>query len=683
MKGPIPTGVLAQALGDRIGGRRVRAAVFTTYSFDPGFFELHVLPVLFDQPFRQADKLKRIQLEDALRDLDHVAVYFDQTALAADGGPAQLDYRRIDIRRRTGVFHPKLVLVLVEETDPELEGMQSLVVGISSANLTRAGWWENVECAHFEEIGARDLEDERVSWRSDLMKLLVGIRNSSGSGEDHGALEEIRTFLRRQTNPATFSRAKAGGRWHTRIFYGQDKLANWLRELRLDGREWNLEIVSPFFPPAGAGPLEGLLESLAPRETRVYLPQDPETRAALVSEKTYRAIEEVGAKWSVLPGELLSRGRSTDLGRQPPRRVHAKTYRLWSKEHGDIQILGSVNLSAAAHGHSRSGNFEAAWLVDVSDSGLPRRWWLRPLDRPVETFVEKADDEREGHDRLGLDLSLRFDWGARTLSYRFGEPTPCGVAVGLASGRPLFSFTAKPSTEWRPVPTADVDDLAQVLRSTTLFRATARDLDWTILVREENLAYRPSLLETLTPEEILEYWALLTPEQRAVFLEKRIEASLEGLPVGGNENQPAPSKLFDGFAGIFHAFGCLRRHVAEAIAEDRPREAESRLFGAKYDSLPSLLRKTLDRREAKDEKHDPINAYVTFLCARQLWDGVRREHADFVAERRKTAADLEQLLGACTELRGEVGLDADEGEAFLDWYERSFLTEAARVGVSR
>ncbi len=46
-KGEVPQAVLAEQLGEAIAGRKVRAAVFTTFCFDPGFFELHVLPTLF------------------------------------------------------------------------------------------------------------------------------------------------------------------------------------------------------------------------------------------------------------------------------------------------------------------------------------------------------------------------------------------------------------------------------------------------------------------------------------------------------------------------------------------------------------------------------------------------------------------------------------------------------------
>ena len=106
--------VLSERLRDLIGNRRVKAAVFTTFSFDPGFFELHVLPTLFDFPFHHAEKVKRLQLEDQLQGVDDVSVYYDTTALLQDAMPAQLDFRRIGVRIGTGVFHPKLVMLLVE-----------------------------------------------------------------------------------------------------------------------------------------------------------------------------------------------------------------------------------------------------------------------------------------------------------------------------------------------------------------------------------------------------------------------------------------------------------------------------------------------------------------------------------------------------------------------------------------
>ncbi|HKJ84596.1 MAG TPA: hypothetical protein VKA06_00900, partial [Spirochaetia bacterium] len=120
MSRTVPTSVLSDALAEAIGGRRVRTALFTTFSFDPAFFELHVLPLLFDRAFSQVEKVARAQLEEAVRELDHLAVIYDRAALSQDAAPATLDVRRIDVRHPTGAFHPKLVLLLVDEPpDPD------------------------------------------------------------------------------------------------------------------------------------------------------------------------------------------------------------------------------------------------------------------------------------------------------------------------------------------------------------------------------------------------------------------------------------------------------------------------------------------------------------------------------------------------------------------------------------
>ena len=677
MTADLPTGVLSQQLGDLIAGRRVRAALFTTFAFDPGFFELHVLPLLFPIPFRQADKVKRIQLEDALRDVAHLAVYFDQTAIARDCEPAQLDYRRIDVRRRTGVFHPKIVCLLVEkprEEDEEHGGPHlSLLVGVLSANLTRAGWWENVECAHFEEISDRDVDDSRVSFRTDLLGLLGEVRRAAGAGEDQGALEAVRHFLLHRTQKRGFSNVSSQGRWFTRIFYGQKRFSDWLCDLRLDRTEWNLEVVSPYFPAAGVTPLAELIELLEPRETRIHLPVDADG-SALVSAETYEQVQELGAVWSALPTEFVSRGRGADAARQPPRFVHAKIYRLWGKGVGEVLIIGSVNLTDAAHSHRRAGNLEAAWLVDTFDS-WPQRWWLRPVEWEPEHFSGEAEGEDAESRDDGLDLSLRFDWGSLVLEYRLRQDAAAVVRICSTSGTALEELRAEPGDTWQLAPTALAQALHEHLASSSLVVARSEEREWLLLVREENVAHRPSILSRLTPEEILEYWSLLTPEQRAALLERAAARELGGAQLEGLElvvdRLRGSQTLFDRFAGVFHAFGCLRRFIALALEEGRSRDAEARLFGAKYDSLPSLLEKEL---EADPEiARDPVMRYVTFLCAQQLRAQVERDHPEFVAACGDRTRHLEGHLRRLDEVRAAIPLDDADGVEFVSWYEEAFL----------
>ncbi|NBU11378.1 MAG: hypothetical protein EBS84_20605, partial [Proteobacteria bacterium] len=155
MADQIPHAVLSGVLEDRIDGRRVVAAVFLTFEFDPGFFEQEILPVILDVPVSHARGLRLVQLEDALRSCGgRIAVYYDADRLVAgDAGSSHLDIERVPVRHKQGyVFHPKNVLLLLEKENASGESSRSLLVGALSANLTRAGWWENIEAAHFEEV---------------------------------------------------------------------------------------------------------------------------------------------------------------------------------------------------------------------------------------------------------------------------------------------------------------------------------------------------------------------------------------------------------------------------------------------------------------------------------------------------------------------------------------------------
>ena len=688
----VPTSVLSQQLSDQIGERRVRCAVFTTFSFDPAFFELNVLPLLFhDRSFSQPDKVRRIQLDDALRAVDRVAVYFDMQALAQDGAPAHLDYRRIDVSRRgLGYFHPKVILLLVDDwteaDDSDDQGdnddggrYQALIVGLLSANLTRSGWWENVECAHLEEIKDKDVSGERCPFRPDLLALLRRIGDSASPDDDQSALEQVRQFVLNRTVRERTSRARFGGVFYTGLFCGQNRqsLVDWLYDKNLHQLDLNLEVISPFFDDSGAGPLEELIGTLAPRETRVFLPTKPDG-SATISQATHDAVAEL-ATWSRLPAELVGRGRTETSEKLPPRRVHAKVYRLWRKGGPDVLVVGSPNLTRAGFSHSAAGNLEAAFLVDVTHAGHPQRWWLEPVEQEVTRFAETDSTEADGLDEVGLDLSLQFDWGTALLSYRLRTATHEPIEIAdPSSGRRLVEISKPTTGRWMACGQAASDQVRALLRSTSFLRVTHRETSWRVLIREENMGYRPSLLLNLRPEEILEYWSLLTAAQRADLIERLTAAEIEGLPTVARSILRSRNTMFDRFGGIYHAFGCLGRHVADALENDREREAEARLLGAKYDSLPQLLQKTLD-----DTAGDPIVRYVTFLCAKQLRDRLRREYREFFSARKTHLAALDALLGRVEELRDELPLESTGADRdFLDWYEAAFLKQVSNVGVA-
>ena len=154
------------------------------------------------------------------------------------------------------------------------------------------------------------------------------------------------------------------------MFGGEGRLnvAGWLGELRLGGSDWNLEVISPYFDGRGSAPLHGLIEALRPRETRVYLRGTRRDRRW--SPKTVTEPQQNSKACDGLScgrHDAAARPSSAASERLAPRRLHAKTYRLWNTDGKDVVLAGSANCTSAAHSHGAAGNLEAAF----SDRYLP------------------------------------------------------------------------------------------------------------------------------------------------------------------------------------------------------------------------------------------------------------------------------------------------------------------------
>ena len=670
----IPQKVLSQQLGKEIDGRRVRTAVFTTYTFDPGFFELHILPVLFDKPFHQVEKVRRIQMEDAVRSLDEIAVYYDRTALSQEALPAQLDFRRIDVRRATGAFHPKLILLLVENhpdngEDPDPDDF-GLIVAALSANLTRAGWWENVETGHIDEILDRDYYDSRTSFRKDILSMIQRLKGCCGKDEEHLALDRIHDFLIHRANRDPIKKITVNGHYSTRLFCGQKNLPVMLEELKIYRDCENLEIISPYFDKTPGQTLQKVITAVEPSRVRIFLPRNADGSAA-VTEETYNAINDLdNVEWANLPDDLLFPGGRKNIDKMPARRIHAKVYRFWMKGGSNITLVGSVNLTAPGHSHSGAGNFEAAFLYDISDESSANRWWLEPLEKPPRVFAGDQPDEVDDSQPVPLDISFRYDWAEKKLDYRVEGFASGKIKVCEPGGLPLFAMDILKADGWVSCGREAAGKIRQLLYSTSFLEIHHAKGQWRVLIREEGMHQRPSLLISLTPEEILMYWSLLSPAQQEYFLMEKLTqgATLQGIAAGNSNRYVVNDTIFDRFAGVYHAFEQLVSHVNEAIGDGRESEAKTRMFGAKYDSLPQLLEKTIDREDGDD-----VMTYITFLCAQQTLNRVDRAYPDFFKTHRKDAMTLNKLLKKVPVIRDRLSPHMTDSADFLDWYEKMFL----------
>ena len=655
-------------------GRRLRSAVFLTYEFEPAFFEQQVLPVFLDVPVSHVDAIRLVQLEDALRSVPgEIAVYYDANGLnSGDGGSAKLDVRRIPIRHRTGVFHPKNVLLLLEsqKADENKHQPQSLVVASLSANLTRAGWWENVECCYVEEI----TEGSASRLRDDLITFLTSLRNRAAVTREQRSVREILAFLR-EVKPRL--QKSADGRLYTHFFAGGEPLPEFLDRVAGEYlRGAYLEVISPFFDDAPTSqPLEELIARFRPKEVRVFLPRS-NAGEALCRGDLFDAVRELtSVHWGHMPQELLRISRHDEMG---GRAVHAKVYRFFTQSpKREICFIGSANLTRAAH--QSGGNFETGFLVDRIPTRRPDFWLSVESGRPSE-FLKRSEDEPSATSG-GTRLNLTYHWDRSAAEAYWDSPRASDALRLTARGYEAGAIDPLPPRTWTPLPSEFATRVAELLVETSLFLVHGdADTPVPLLVQEEGMSHKPSLVFRLSAADILRYWSLLTPAQRAAFLEVRApEFALTGLGadlVVRARAALSSDTLFDRFAGMFHAFGCLERSVRAALEAKNEKEANYRLFGRKYNSLDSLL----ERIASDDAAGDDVDCYVILLCARQLVREIERDHPEYWSLHGEDVRALNARFAALGAIRKRL-LDRNPGQldGFLDWFDRWYLKRAEPV----
>lgn len=662
---------LSEAIQRAINKRKIKALIFLTFRFDPGFFEEEVLPVFFDIPLSHHPKIRIVQLEDHLREYDNIVVYYDRGGLSPEARPAKLDYSRIGLKRSTGFFHPKNIFILVENKDEESEEVwDSLITVTMSANLTQAGWWENVESVYIDEVGSGD----KCSYRRDLLELIKNVKKEDSTGEKHNAFEVIRKFIVYELAEYTWNRME--GRWLTRIFYGQTNFPEFLMDFIADSDKYNLEIISPYFDETeSASTISNILQYVSPKEIRIFLPESDDG-SFLCKEEYYNAIKLIPkTKWGKLPPNITS-GDSSDKNVKS-RFVHAKVYRFWSQTtYREIFLVGSVNLTNAAHQSISGGNFETAILVEPEVKGR-LTWWLNPItDKENPSFKIEKDEVKNADDFI-TGLSIRFNWNDNSAEYYWEklEDKKIEEAKFFFKDEILFRLCPITYDKWNRFNEGQAKKIKNILPVTSLINIKTPDnRTGIVLIREDGMAKKPSLLTNLTAEDILRYWSLLSPEQKESFL-----GPIIAMQFGVSEyaesftKEQSPDSMFDKFAGIFHAFGKLREHVFNAISNGRNNEAVYRLFGEKYDSLPKLIEKVIE-----DDSIELVNKYVTLLCSLQLVRelGRRKESDEFKNFFKTDLKALKEKLKVIENIKSKFSFDSvDDRGKFFSWYEEMFALE--------
>jgi hypothetical protein len=662
----IPREVLSEHFQKRLEKRKLVSALFLTYTFDPGFFEQEILPVFLDQPFSHVSEVRLVQMEDALRELPgKIAVYYDDAGIQqTESGSAKLDVARIPVRHSQGIFHAKNVFLLVHDEDNPED--VSLIIACMSANLTRSGWWENVEVCHVEEI----FPGEKTRLRDDLRSFFRRLKRLASSSPPHEVLDEMQKFLSGVTQHRQRS---TGGRIFPHFYAGQESVLDFLR--RTGGsnlRGCDLEVLSPFFDKANKPePLEDIVREHHIRSVRIQIPENERGEFTCAPAIESWISRHPKFEWGSLPKTILSMGKTAEAG---TRFVHAKVYRFFGQRpRREYLFIGSPN--ATKSGHQKAGNVETGFFVEVTN-GRPKFWLETAEDRKRKFKIETEEGD---HARYHLvPLQIVYSWKKNLARVFWGEKTKSPALTLLSAGVQQTTLPPLKGQLWTQLSTEVSEIINGVLETTSFLDVRNPDGEQgTILIQEEDMHDKPSLLFDLTIEQILRYWALLTPEQRASYLENVMPTSA----LSGDGSGLVPLKwkkehidtLFGRFAGYFHAFGSLERSVVNSLEEGKERVAIYRLFGQKYDSLGRLLTRTLEQEDVVDN----VDRYVIMLCAHQLVESVAAKFPKFWESRSEEVEKLERLIERRNELRRAlVEKDPKSMAAFLDWFDPWFVSRA-------
>ena len=621
------------------------------------------MTLLAGDELSQEPKLRLLQIQELLRaDIGPMAVYYDQAGLRPDGA-AKLDVRYIPVRVKTGgLFHPKVVLLLTAPIESNSPDEGTLVFGVLSANLTKNGWWSSLECACFEVIRAGAV----LGLHGDLLRLLRDVRALSDRDAGHGPLDHIRKWVVSKTTQS--EHATWEGRLRTRLIAGTRPFLDFLADARADKLDGcSLEIISPFFDERDPKPLSDLAARFGIRETRVFLPTARDGAASCTPE-LYSGVRDIPhTEWAKLPDDLLRLGKDANA---TTRGVHAKVYRFTKRsQRYEALVVGSHNLTTAAH--QTGGNFEASFLLEREDAG-GIDWWLEVQRRRPSTFEPAPPNDDDSAAYTVVPLQISFDWIKKQGEVRWDGT---GVARSLrleATGSHLFTIDSLPPGHWAALTTEQSTVLEKTLVSTSILNVSyAEEFTGSVLVQENGMSRKPSLVISFSISDILAYWSRLTMADRAAYLEAHFQGTIpEGWSSGDviRRESVGTSGFFETFAGIFHGFDMLRRQVSESLAMGNERKADYLLFGQRHDSLPHIIEKV----SAADDQADALSRYLVLLCARQMLQEMQRSDHPFYADRRRDIGRLLEATRQTVDFVRSLSL-GDDGERFLEWFEAHFL----------
>ncbi len=586
---------ISDTFSQEIADINIEAVLLTTYNLEVSFFETEVIPLLFSDVgvFSNDIRIKELQVREKIEstkiaiDLFYDEKMFDQERQSSSRSTPSMEYGFFGITHGNGAFHAKVTLVL----GTNRAGEKELILFAGSNNLTKAGWWDNVETVNSIRLSNGQLPTQQIL--DSLHSLIKYLVDSNALVEQSNALTQISAFL----NQLSVSNKYYAD---TQFYFSFKKNFPTFLEDSLGENYKTLEIVSPYFPDDEKSKLYEVLNA----NGKIYLPveQKDEIKIAQCSESFYAHIKESGLQWA-----QFRKGINNELS-VGKRMVHAKLY-LLVDETASWVFSGSVNFTYKAF----YDNIEAGFLFKVdNETSLLKKLGTEPLDFLPENIAEENTKKREDTEEEFFTGQILFDWTVNEKRLMlFGEmPLEDECYLMSHNGEVLLSIE-------KDVTGYDIEEntlITKHLEKNGYIVLSCSGRTKEVYVQQINWVYKPLDYPELSLEEIISIYSAMNPKKRdryivSALIRKFVQAGEETEYTRSIDHKSQVKSFFSEYAELFYAF----RRVHD-VCQKEPERMKYYLFAERPDSISTLLTQ-LD----KDEKSDHVMKYLILLSAKELY----------------------------------------------------------------
>lgn len=630
---------ISDIFSQEISDINIEAVLFTTYNLEVSFFETEVIPLLFSDVgvFSNDIRIKELQVREKLEstkialDLFYDERMFEQERQSSSKSTPSMEYGFFGITHGNEAFHAKVTLVLGTNRAEEKE----LILFAGSNNLTKAGWWDNVETVNSIRLSNKRLPSQEIL--DSLHSLIEYLVESNALVEQSNALREISVFL---------NQLSASNKYYadTQFYFSYERNFPTFLEESLGKNYKALEIVSPYFPDDEKSKLHEVLHV----KGKIYLPveQKDEIKIAQCSESFYAHIKENGLQWAQFQKDI---NNELSIGK---RMVHAKLY-LLVNETGNWVFSGSVNFTYKA----LYDNIEAGFLFKVdSETTLLEKLRSEPLDFLPENITEENTNKRENTEEEFFTGQILFDWTVNQKRLMLFGEMPLGDECYLKSHNEEVLLSIEKDVKSYVIEENSL--LTKHLEKNGYIVLACSDCTKDVYVQQINWVYKPLDYPELSLEEIISIYSAMNPEKRDRYIvnaliRKFVQAGEETEYTRSIDQQSQVKSFFSEYAELFYAF----RRVHD-VCQKEPERLKYYLFAERPDSISTLLTQ-LD----KDEKSDHVMKYLILLSAKELYKEYGypfKKYGPLLTRVKKTFED----------------------KKFLKWFEKEFFKNYTQKAVN-